>query len=186
MKKSVLVLFFVAATVRGDLQFNPQTGVYDLDGIKFERLVFYDGPAKITYSPPVGWHYTGESNKLVLWPPRVTEAEASVTVRKAGEFPSFDADGIKRLTDEAVASLPSGATRINIVSQATDPVVIERKGTYLCVMEYERGGVLWSRSVLFLNRKPGEQIQFQLTCKHGDFAALERAFQASHFTWQNL
>ena len=186
MKKSVIVLLFAAATARADLELKPQTGVYDLDGFKFERLVFYDGPTKVTYSPPTGWHYAGDTSKLVLWPARVTEAEAVVTIRKAVEFPSFDAEGIKRLTDEAVASLPAGATRINIVSQTTDPVVIEQKGTYLCVIEYERESHLWSRSVLFLDRKPGEQIQFQLTCKRGDFPALHKAFQASQFTWQNL
>ncbi len=187
MKRIFLWLFFAATTAaQADLQLKPQTDIYELDGFKFERLVFHDGSLSITYSPPTGWHYAGDDSKLVLWPPHGSEAEAVVTIHKGSSFPAFDAEGIKSLTDEAVAALPAGATQANIVSQATDPVVIERKGTFLCIIRYERGGYSWSRSLLFLNRKPGEQMQFQLTCKQADFAVLHKAFLGSHFTWQNL
>jgi hypothetical protein len=102
------------------------------------------------------------------------------------EVTLFDEAGMKRLTDEVVAALPPGARKMSIVSQAKDPVIIEGKGTYLCVVEYEQASVLWSRSVLFLNRSASEQLQFQLTSRRGDFASLEKAFQASQFSWQNL
>jgi hypothetical protein len=42
-----------------------------------------------------------------------------------------------------------------------------------------------TRSVMFLNRKK-EQIRFQLTCRRSDFKELQKAFQGSHYSWQNL
>jgi hypothetical protein len=186
MRKALLVLLCLSGGARAELLLNPETAIYELDGFKFERLVVYDGSHKITYSPPTGWHYSGQGDRLKLWPPHTPEAEAIVTRRKMAEVTPFDEAGIKRLTDEVVAALPPGARQVNIVSQIKDPVIIEQKGTYLCVVEYEQASVFWSRSVLFLNRSATEQLQFQLTSRRGDFASLEKAFQASQFSWQNL
>ena len=165
---------------------NPQTGIYEQDGFKFQRIVVYDGPQRITYSPPTGWHYSGDDNQLKLWPPQTAEAEALITRWKMAEVPPFDDEGIKRLTDEVVASVPQGARQVKVISQVKDPVIIEHKSTFLCVVEYEKSGALWGRSVLFLNRSETEQLQFQLTSKRVDFEKLEKAFEASHFSWQNL
>jgi hypothetical protein len=186
MRKALLVFLCVAGVARAELLLNPQTGIYELDGFRFERLVVYDGSQKITYSPPAGWHSSGDDNQLKLWPPQIAEAEAVVTRWKMAEVTPFDDAGMKRLTDEVVAALPPGSRKVTIVSQVKDPVIIEHKGTYLCVVEYEKSSILWSRSVLFLNRSATEQLQFQLTSRRGDFAKLEKAFQTSQFSWQNL
>jgi hypothetical protein len=186
MRKALLVLLCLSGVARAELLFNPQTGIYELDGFKFERLVVYDGSHKITYSPPTGWHYSGQDDRLKLWPPQTTEAEAVITRRKMAEVTPFDEAGIKRLTDDVIAALPPDSRQVNIVSQVKDPVIIEHKGTYLCVVEYEKSSILWSRSVLFLNRSATEQLQFQLTSRRVDFAKLEKAFQESQFSWQNL
>jgi hypothetical protein len=186
MKKGIVLLLCLSGVAQAELLLNPQTGVYDMDGFKFERLVVYDGSQKITYSPPMGWHYSGQDDRLKLWPPHGTEAEAIITRRKMAEVIPFDEAGIKSLTDDVVAALPPGSRRVKIVSQVKDPVIIEAKGTYLCVVEYEKSSTLWSRSVLFLNRSATEQLQFQLTSRREDFARLEKAFQESQFSWQNL
>jgi hypothetical protein len=185
MKSGLLLLLCLCGVAEAELQLTPQTGVYELDGFKFERVVLHDGAQPITYSPPAGWHYSGQGDQMMLWPPHIAEAEAVISRRKMEVIP-FDDQGIQRLTEGVLASLPSGVRQVNIVSQVKDPVVIERKGTYLMVVEYERGGVFWSRSVLFLNRSATEQMQFQLTSRKADFPKLEKAFQMSHFSWQNL
>jgi len=186
MRKILIVLLCLSGAARAELLLNPQTGIYEMDGFKFERLVVYDGSQKITYSPPTGWHSSGDDNQLKLWPPHTAEAEAVITRWKMAEVTPFDDAGMKRLTDEVVASLPPGARQVTIVSQVKDPVIIEHKGTYLCVVEYEKSSILWSRSVMFLNRSATEQLQFQLTSRRGDFAKLEKDFQTSQFSWQNL
>lgn len=186
MRKILFILLCLSGVARAELLFNPQTGIYEMDGFKFERLVVYDGSQKITYSPPTGWRYSGQDDRLKLWPPHIPEAEALITRRKLAEVIPFDEAGIKRLTDEVIAALPPGSRQVNIISQVKDPVIIEQKGTYLCVVEYERSSVLWSRSVLFLNRSATEQLQFQLTSRREDFTKLEKAFQTSQFSWQNL
>jgi hypothetical protein len=181
-----IILLALCGEARAELRFTPQTGIYELDGFKFERVVLYDGSQRITYSPPLGWHYSGQDDRLILWPPHTAEAEAVVSRKKVSEAIPFDEEGMKRLTDEVLASLPPGARQVNIVSQIKDPVIIEHKSTYLCVVEYERGGSFWARSVLFLNRNATEELRFQLTSRRGDFPKLAKAFHASHFTWQNL
>jgi hypothetical protein len=186
MRKVLLVLLCLSGAARAELLFNPSTGIYELDGFKFERLVVYDGSHKITYSPPAGWRYSGQDDRLKLWPPHIAEAEALITRRNLAEVTPFDEAGIKRLTDEVIAALPPGARQVNIVSQVKDPVIIEHKGTYLCVVEYEHSSVFWSRSVMFLNRSAAEQLQFQLTSRRADFSKLEKDFQTSQFSWQNL
>ena len=38
---------------------------------------------------------------------------------------------------------------------------------------------------MFLNRK-NEQIRFQLTCYRDAFRELQKTFERSHYSWQNL
>lgn len=112
-----------------------------------------------------------------MWSSAV-EAEGGITRKKVDAVTPFDEAGIKLLTDEVIGGLPPGSRKVSIVSQVKDPVIIERKDTYLFV--------LWSQSVLFLYRSATEQMRFQFTSRKADFAKLESAFQASQFSWQNL
>ena len=185
LKISCILLWLLGGLVRGELQLNPQSSEYEVEGFKFRRLVFFDGPQRITYAPPIGWDYVGHVDRITLRPPHNGEAEAVITRKSLADPAPFDQEGMKRLTEQALASLPEGSSSVAIVSQEKNPVMIEGKETFLLVLNYKQGGTLRSRSILFLNRNR-EQLQFQLICNRAQFPELQRAFQASHFSWQNL
>jgi hypothetical protein len=55
----------------------------------------------------------------------------------------------------------------------------------MAVITYDYYNQAYERSVMFLNRQ-SEQVCFQLTCLQAAFPDLQKAFQSSHYTWQNL
>ena len=92
---------------------------------------------------------------------------------------------MNKLVQKAIASVPPGATNIQLVSQEKNPLKIERKETFLVTLSYSFYGNAYQRSILLLNRGT-EQIQFQLDCRQVDFRELQTAFLGSQHSWQNL
>ena len=183
--KTLLPALLLAGIARADVHFNFQTSEYDLDGIKMHQLVFADGIKQITYTPPRGWQYFGDPDRLRLTPPVGQPGDGQVTRAKLPAPQLFDEATMKRLTDEVVAGLPGSATRATVVSQEKNPLQIERKETFLVIVNFELYGMPQTRSVMFLNRDT-EQIRFQFTSPQPSFAKLQKQFLASQFTWQNL
>jgi hypothetical protein len=109
-------------------------------------------------------------------------ADSKVSLPKLA---SFDDETLKKLVGEALASVPRGSTDAQLVSQEKNPLMIERKETFLVVFTYILYGQSYSRSSLFLNRDK-EQIRFQLACRQTDFKELQKAFLGSQYSWQNL
>lgn len=177
--------FLLVGSVRADLQLTPTLGNYDLDGVKMQQLLFPDGDKRVMYTPPRGWEFSGGGGKLSLRPPHGSNAEAEIRVAKLTEPQVFDEASMKQLTDEVVASLPDKASHVTIVSQQKNPLMIERKETFLVEINYESFGDSYARSVLFVNRK-SEQVRCQLTCRRAAFPQLQKAFQGSQYSWQNL
>lgn len=81
--------------------------------------------------------------------------------------------------------MPKGSTDIQLTSQEKNPLMIQRKETFLLTLTYNFYGQSYSRSILFLNRGK-EQIRFQLACHQADFNELQKAFLGSQYSWQNL
>ncbi len=185
---SAAISLFLVAVARGDLQLVPKPVEYELDGVKLKQLAFSDGGAKeITYSPPRGWEYSGSANKLTLHPPNKPQAEATIYWIPLPEpaAATFDDQTVKKLVEETLGAAPSGSTNVRLVSQEKDPLMIERKGTFLVVVSYDLYGNSYTRSVMFLNRGK-EQVRFQLLCRSGDFKELQKAFLGSQYSWQGL
>jgi len=189
MDRALILLLsgsLLIASARADLQLNPKISEYELDGAKFKQLAFSDGSGKdVTYSPPRGWDYAGSANQLTLRPPNKAQAEAAISRIPLPEPVSFDEKTVKKLVEEAVASVPKGSTNVELVSQEKNPVMIERKETLLVTLTYNFYGHTYGRSILFLNRAK-DQIRFQLTCRQTDFKDLQNAFLKSQYSWQNL
>ena len=89
------------------------------------------------------------------------------------------------LKESTLASAPPGSTNVQLLSQENNPVAIEGKPTLLVTLSYTAHGDNYGRSVMFMNRGK-EQIRFQLVSRLTDFRELQKAFLASHFSWQNL
>jgi hypothetical protein len=180
-----LVAFLVPVAAHADLDLSPQLSQYDVDGVKFPRLVFLDGTKKVTYSPPRGWNYSGSTTKLSLQPPNTAQAEATVTKVALRQASPLSDEAMKALAAEALGSVPSGSTDVTLTSQEKNPLMIGGKETFLVTLTYTLYGVSYARSYLFLNRTT-DQIRFQLVSRAAEFKALQKAFHDSLFTWQNL
>ena len=180
-----LVSCLLVTSACAGLDLTPQPSEYELDGVKFKQLAFADGSKMATYSPPRGWDYSGNAAQLVLRPPNKEKAEAKITETTLSQPGSFNEETIKKLVQEAMASVPDGSTNIQLVSQEKNPLIIERKETLLVLLSYNLSGGAYSRSILFVNRGH-EQIRFQLTSRQADFKELQKAFLGSQYSWQNL
>lgn len=178
-------LVSLASFAQADLDLTPRVEEYQLDGLKLRQIVFADGERRVTYTPPRKWEYSGGGNRFVLHPASESVAEATITVSKVPRTEVFDETTTKRLCQDALSTVPSGATNVTLVSQQMNPLIIERKETFLVVINYDYYSYPYARSVMFLNRQK-EQIRFQLTCDRNSFRDLQKAFEGSHYSWQNL
>lgn len=188
VSRSLTLLFALlfAASASAELQLNPVVSEYEGEGMKFRQLAFSDGSGKrITYSQPAGWEYSGSPNKLTVRPPNKPQAEGSITKLPLPKAAVFDEKTMKQLTAEALAAVPSGSTSVTLMAEEKNPIVIGEKETFLVTMSYNFHGQDFGRSVMFLNRG-NEQLRFQFVSRLPDFKDLQRAFQGSHFSWQNL
>ena len=179
----IAALLIVSA--RAELQLTPSVVQYELDGVKLKQLAFSDGAKQVTYQAPRGWEYSGSATQLTLRPPNKPQGEATITRIPLPQPGSFDDESLKKLVTEAVASVPKGSENVTVVSQEKNPLLINRKETFLMTLAYNFYGASYSRSILFLNRG-NEQIRFQLTCHQADFNELQKAFLGSQYSWQNL
>ena len=176
----------LVVSARADLNLSPKLGDFDGDGVRHHHLVFSDGSGgEITYQQPDGWQYSGDESKLTLYPQKKTQATGTITKAILRQPAIFDEQSRKKLTEEALGAVPGGSTNITLVSQEMNPVKIGGKETFLVIVSYVFYGEQYVRSMMFLNRG-SEQIRFQLASRAADFEDLQRAFLASHFTWNNL
>lgn len=175
----------LTASARAELLLSPRISEYVLDGVKLSQLAFSDGDITVTYQAPRGWEYSGNATQLTLRPPNKAQAEATITKIPLPKPGTFDEVSLKQLVSEATASVPKGSENISVVAEERNPLMIQRKETFLITLSYTLYGQKYSRSILFLNRGK-EQIRSQLTCRETDFKELHRAFLASQYTWQNL
>jgi hypothetical protein len=180
-----VISILLASFAFADLDFAPRVEEYELDGVKLRQLVFADGPRNVTYTPPRNWEYSGGGNRFVLHPASESGAEAVIALSKVPRIETFDEATTKRLCDEVVGSVPRGATNVTLVSRQLNPLLIERKETFLVIINYDYYTASYARSVMFLYRQ-NEQLRFQLTCNRNVFPALQKAFVSSHYSWQNL
>ena len=167
------------------LDLTPKPSQYELDGAKFKQLSFSDGSKVVTYEPPRDWDYSGSATQLTLRPSGKSQAEATIKKVALSQPASFDEKTVTKLVQEAIASVPPGSTDIQLLSQEKNPLMIERKETFLVTLSYSFYGDAHKRSILLLNRGT-EQIQFQLDCRQVDFRELQTAFFDSQHSWQNL
>jgi hypothetical protein len=175
----------LASIARAELQLTPSLVEREGDGCKFKQLAFHDGEMTITYLSPPGWSYSGSATQLTLRPLKTSQAEASITRVPRSEPGQFDDDSLKKLVAKAVALVPNGSSNVTVESQEKNPLLINRKETFLIVLSYNLFGQAYSRSILFLNRGK-EQIRFELVCRSADFKELQKAFLRSQYSWDNL
>jgi len=174
-----------AGIARAELDLTPKLSHYDLDGIKFRKLVFSESGKEITYVPPKDWDYSGNAARLILHPPKKAQAEASITRSALPGVTVLDEQAMKMLVSEALKSVPVESTNVTVTSQEKNLFLIAGKETFLVSLTYTLYGETYSRSLVFLNRST-DQIRFQLISRSPDFKQLQAEFQRSLGSWRNL
>jgi hypothetical protein len=181
----LLLILITSAPAYAELQLKPHPAFYELDGVRFSQVGFFDGDKEVTYTPPSGWECIGSGARLTLHPKDKASAEATVTKLAQEEEFAFDDETLEKLRKEALASVPGGSTDVQLTGEERSPVFVDGKETFLVTLSYTYYGDTYGRSLMFMNRGK-EQIRFQLTARLSDFKDLQKAFLQSHFTWQGL
>ena len=184
-----LIIAFIgllyASVARAELDLTPKLSEYNSEGFKVRKLVFLESGKDVTYVPPRDWDYSGNATKLVLHPRQKSQAEASVTKSVLGTATRFDETTTKLLVAEAFRSMPAGSTDVTLISQEINQFPFAGKETFRMSCSYTFYGETYTGSLLFVNRAT-DQIRFQLVCRTADFEGLQKEFQRSLFSWQNL
>lgn len=175
----------LAQPVLAELDLTPHETEYEGDGLRFKHLAFRDNDKQVTYAPPAGWDYAGNPNRLVLHPPGNAHAEATISISTLERAQDFNESTLKKLTDEVLVSALTNGTDITLLTQQRNPLLINRKETFLVCVKYKVGREDYICSVIFLNRGR-EQLRSQLICRELDFKDLQRTFLGSQFSWQGL
>jgi hypothetical protein len=181
----VALVILAITSARAELQLTPTVSEYQLEGVKLKQLAFRDGEKKPTYQSPRGWDYSGSGDRLTLHPSGKSQGEATISRAPLPEPYTFTDENLKKLLAEAMASAPKNSSAVSVVSQEKNPLRISGKDTFQVVISYNLLGQTFNRSILFLNRDR-DQLRFQFSAREGDFKELQRAFQTSLYSWQNL
>ena len=185
IRHSLLLSCLLVCAARADIDLTPRPSVYLAEGIRMPNLLFSDGKNQIAYTPPADWKCEGDASRLLLLPKNKIQAEASIEKAPAPITPAFDEDGMKKLTQQVVASLPKGSQRIVVVSEEKDPLRINGKETFEVTVSSVFFGQAVTTSVVFCTRGT-EQLEFKLFCHTADFAELSKAFRRSLYSFQGF
>jgi hypothetical protein len=179
-------LLFGACSARADLDLSPTEGVRTLEDAKVRQIVFHDGAREITYQPPRGWTFCGDSNSVVFSIPEHPQAKAFIRSAARLRIPAFDDKAAKLFHDNpALLQLPRGAKDVRITALAINPLVMDSHPTLEVQVSYSFFGQACARSILLVNRN-GAELSFTLDCGAPDFQALHQIFRASLYSFENL
>jgi len=171
----------LVAVARAGIDFTPTGSERVLEGIVFKQVLFHQGGHEIAYEPPRGWTYTGGAAQLKLTPPNVSQAQATMEQSPLAAPQILDEPTAKQLQQAGLASVPSGAQNVALVSEEKNPLRINRQETYEVVIGYNFFGQDYQLSVLYANL-PDTQIRFRTVARKADFEKVHREFRASLFT----
>jgi hypothetical protein len=175
----------VSGSALGAIDFTPTVGERVLDGIKFSQLIFHEDGRKLIYEQPRGWKYSGSSTQISFTPPNTLQAEAVIEQSRLEEPQNFDEETMKMLQEQVVRSVKSGAQNVTVVSSDKNPILINNHETFEVTVEYQRGGIPFQSSVLFLD-VGNTQLRFRVTARKQDFEKIHGAFRGSLNSWQGL
>jgi hypothetical protein len=184
MKVPLIVsIFTLVGTAFGAIDLTPTTAERVLDGIKFQQLIFRDGEHSITYEPPHGWNYSGDSSQLKLTPPSVSQAQGVIEQSRLAAPQQFTEAVIKELQAKTLACVPPGSHDAAIVLEEESPVLVNRNATYEITVGYNFGNQEYQMSVLYVNLTD-TQLRFRFAARKADFEKLHKSFRGSVFSWQ--
>ncbi len=177
-----LLLIAAAETASaGPIDFTPTEGARTLEGVVFKQLRFHQDGRVVTYEPPAGWKYSGDSGGKRLTPPDISQAQATVQEVPLPTPQVFDEATTKQLQQLVLSSVPGGALNVAVLAEEKTPLRIHLQETYGVTIGYSFLGQEYVANVLFANL--GEtQVRFRTVARKADFEKVWRGFRGSLFT----
>ena len=183
LKSSILpLLATVTLASATEIDLTPIVSDYVANGAKIHQLTFKDGDRRIQYEPPGDWTLEPGAAQLTLKAKQIF-AQAVISVTPLLKPQPLDDSIIKSLTEKVLAELPVGSQFAKVDEQTANPVLVGGHESVEVTVSYQLAGEKFVRSVLVSNL-PDAQLQFRLSAKKSDFAALHREFKVSLLTWQ--
>ena len=185
IRTAVLICAFAVLHhfAKAAIVFSTQEQEQLLEGVKFKQLLFREGNKTICYQPPRGWAVFGGGAALRLVPRDVAQAQAEIDQSPLAEPQNFEPEVISALQRKTLASLPPASQKVTLVSEETNPLLVNGHQTYAVTVSYEAYGQEFMTSALYLNL-PDNQIRFRTTARKREFAKVHAAFRGSIFSWQ--
>ncbi|MDQ6623253.1 MAG: hypothetical protein M3Y86_07185 [Verrucomicrobiota bacterium] len=185
MKRTILIsllgLGCAFTRLHAAIDFTPVQGEREVEGVHFKQLLFYYPGGKVSYTQPMGWNYRGDSKGFSLTPPNLAQASASIEQLPPPPAAPSPEEAIKRLHDQAVASIPAGSTDVNVIAEEQSPLHIRKQESYGVTLSYKFYGVDYRTNLLFANLED-VQLRFRVVARASDFDKVFSAFRGSLFT----
>ena len=185
MKLRFLLLVALAASqsVHAGVDFTPTTSQRVLAGITFQQLNFRENGLRVTYEQPRGWSYSGGGSRIRFTPPDLTQAHGEIDQTPLRTPQAFDEPTKKALQEQTLAAIPADSQNVEIVSDESDPVLVNNNHTYEVTVAYTAFGQEFMMSIVYLNLKD-TQLRFRTLARKSDFEKVHAAFRGSICSWQ--
>ena len=167
------------------LDFQVQSIQVEEDGYKHEQpFLRNDEHTRIFLTLPAGWDRTAEPNALTL--SARAENETTIRLEKSPLTPDlpFKEKGLDAYRQRALASVPQGATEVQVSVDLDEPLPIFHWKSHEFVVDYVFFGRAFRRSQVFLDLNATEQILMTTVAPKAGFdRAHEAAFDVLR-SWQ--
>jgi hypothetical protein len=181
--RSIPLLLLTCGSLLGQIDLTPTASIRKLDGAEFAEVLFRDGARQISYDPPTGWTYNGNSTRLDLRPPN-NDGQASVTVSSLPTSAISKEDRNNQLRDAVRKFIPPGAELVQFAPEEM-PLQIDGRDTVEENVTYTIGGQRYHLNVVFLD-VDNTRLAFRLQGLESSFDEVKKVFRRSLFSWQWL
>jgi hypothetical protein len=166
------------------LDFQLQTVTINEDGFMHKHFCFkYDERTNVMIDFPVGWTTTADAGAITSSSPH--EANTSIFLQRSSLTPDtpFKDSGLDTYRQRAAATVPAGATNLQMVKETADPLPVFGWKDFEFEMTYQFFGVLLHRSVLFINVDARQQILTTVVAEQPNFNKVHAAAMDVMRSW---
>lgn len=185
MKKSLLALLCAGvASAQAGIDFKTQvTETTTPMGFKAQYYSFSEKGRSITYVAPRGWTHSGGGASISFTPPGLNQARADIEQAPLPAPQEMNDEMRTALRDRTMAAVPPDSQNVTVVSETSNPVVLNQNQSHEVVISYQAFGQEFMMGIIYLNM-PDTQLRFRTIARKADFDGVHSQFRRSLFTLQ--
>ena len=185
MKKSLIILFFVAGCVSNAcaLSLQPQEITLEKDGPPVRRYFFTDENKKILFRIDGRMSVTGSANQAIFRFADIRSGTMRLTKSTMNPEVSFEQKNLPVYRIAARAFVPGQATDVQIAEEVPDAIPINHWASHQFVMTYKIFNLPYRQSITFFNYSKTEQVVFDVMSEQKDY---EKTFARGYSVLNSL